>query len=162
MTDFKPGTANRRSGFTMIETVGVLLLLVVIAAGAVSVLPDSSVSLFTEANRLSSHVRYAQIRAQADTYQWRLAFTDAQTYQIGPVVVPGPGFTPAVVPGTGTTQRSLTDGVMTTAGTAIRFDSWGRPLNDAGTLLGSDQIITLTRGGQNQTITIRAGTGLIP
>lgn len=156
-------TAQRRGGgFTLIETIGILVLLAIIAVGVVRILPASNVSLATEADRLSSHLRYAQIRAQADTYQWRLVFTDATSYQIGPVVIPGAGFTPGIVPGAGSTQRTLTDGVTTTAGTVIRFDSWGRPLNDAGVLLGADQTITLTRGERNRIITIRAGTGLIP
>jgi len=154
--------ARRRSGFTIIEIVAVLLLLGVLAAGAVSVLPRSDAGLITEADRLGTHLRYAQIRALADTYQWRLAFIDAQTYQLGPVVVPGAGFAPAIVPGTGATQRTLTAGVTTSPATVIRFDSWGRPLSDAGIPLGANQTITLTEGGRNATITIRAGTGLIP
>jgi hypothetical protein len=139
-----------------------MILLGILAVGAVSVLPDSNVSLATEADRLSSHLRYAQIRAQADAHQWRLVFTDTTTYQIGPVVVPGAGFTPGIVPGAGAPQGTMTDGVTATAGTVIRFDSWGRPLNDAGVLLGADQTITLTQGAQTRDITIKAGTGLIP
>lgn len=155
--------ASRVRGFTLIEIIGVLLLLSVLAVGVASVIPNSNVSLPSEADRLSSHLRYAQIRAQADTYQWRLVFTNATTYQVGPVVVPGPGFTPGIVPGTGTTQRTLTDGVTTIAGTVIRFDSWGRPLSDAGVLLGADQTIRLTQGTQTPIdIIISAGTGLIP
>ena len=158
----KPQTGQRHCGFTLIEIIAILVLLSIIAVGAVSILPASNSRLATEADRLSSHLRYAQIRAQADTYQWRLVFTDATTYRIGPVVVPGAGFTPGIVPGAGGTQGILTDGVTTTSGTVIRFDSWGRPLNDAGTLLGADQTITLTQGTQTRNITIRAGTGLIP
>lgn len=157
----KSQTAQRCRGFTLIEIIAILVLLSIIAVGAVSILPASNARLAKEAGRLSSHLRYAQIRAQADTYQWRLVFTNANTYRIGPVVVPGAGFTPGIVPGGGT-QGTLTDGVTTTSGTVIRFDSWGRPLNDAGTLLGADQTITLTQGTQSRNITIRAGTGLIP
>jgi prepilin-type N-terminal cleavage/methylation domain-containing protein len=158
----KPLEVRQKNGFTLIEIVGVLALLSIIALGAVSVLPGSDVSLPTEVDRLSSHLRYAQIRAQADTYQWRVVFNDTQTYQIGPVVVPGAGFTPTIVPGEGGTQRTLTGGVTATAGTAIRFDSWGRPMTDGGALLVEDQAITLTQGTQTQAVTIRAGTGLIP
>ncbi len=158
----KPHTGQRRHGFTLIEIIAILVLLSIIAVGAVSILPASNARLAKEAGRLSSHLRYAQIRAQAHTYQWRLVFTGATTYQIGPVVVPGAGFTPGIVPGASGTQGTLTDGVTSTSGTVIRFDSWGRPLDDAGTLLGADQTITLTQGTQSRNITIRAGTGLIP
>lgn len=162
MNLLKTQSRKHQKGFTIIEVLGVLLLLGVIAIGVVSVMPNSNVSVATEAEQLRSHLRFAQIRAQADTYQWRLVFTSTQTYQVGPVVVPGPGFTPRTVPGTGTNQRTMTDGVATTAGTVVRFDSWGRPLSDAGALLGADLTITLTRGTETQTITIEAGTGLIP
>ena len=158
----RPLPQDRRSGFTLIEIAAVLIVLGVLAAGALSVLPRNEAALVTEADRLAFHLRYTQIRAQADTHQWRLAFIDNQTYQLGPVVIPGAGFTPAVVPGTGGTQRTLTDGVTAPAQTVIRFDSWGRPLSDAGVPLGADQIITLTQGGRNAAVTIHAETGLIP
>ena len=152
------------SGFTLIEIMATLILLGVLAVGAVSVLPGSNVSLVTEADRLSSHLRYAQIRAQADTYQWRLWFEDSTTtYKIGPVVVPGAGFGLGdIIPGTGgARERTLTNGVTTVSGTTIHFDSWGRPVSDAGALL-PEQTITLSRAGQTRDIKIKAGTGLIP
>ncbi|BCX46864.1 S23 ribosomal protein [Haloferula helveola] len=158
----QPQAARRRGGFSLIEIIAVLILLGILAVIAASVLPRSNASLATQANQLSANLRYAQIRAQADTYQWRLVFTDATTYQIGQVIVPGAGFKPAVVPGTSTTQGTLTDGVTAPAGTAIRFDSWGRPLNDAGALLASDQTITLTQGSLSESVVIRANTGFIP
>lgn len=158
----RPSPHRRRSGFTLIEIAAVLILLGVLAAGALSVLPRSDAALATEADRLAFHLRYTQIRAQADTYQWRLAFIDSQTYQVGPVVIPGAGFTPAIVPGTGGTQRTLRDGVTVPAQPVIHFDSWGRPLSDAGVPLGADQTITLTQGDRNVAVTIHAETGLIP
>ena len=161
VTHLKQYPAQFRSGFTLIEAVATLVLLGILGGGVVSVLPGSNVTLATEADRLSSHLRYAQIRAQADTYQWRLVFTDTTSYQIGPVVIPGTGFTPGIIPGTGAMEGTLTEGVTTPSGTVIRFDSWGRPLTDAGALLGADQTIILTDGARNQGITILAGTGLI-
>jgi hypothetical protein len=128
----------------------------------VSAFPKSDAGLVSEVDRLKSHLRYAQIRAQSDTHEWRLVFSDDRTYQIGPVVIPGAGFTPDVVPGTGATERLLEDGITATSGTAIRFDSWGRPLTDGGTPLFSNQTITLTAGDQSRSITIQAQTGLIP
>lgn len=140
----------------------ILILLGILAVGTVSILPDSNATLAAESIRLRSHLRYTQIRAQSDIHQWRLVFTNATTYEIGPIVLPGAGFTPAIVPGTGTTHGTLTAGVTTPAGTVIRFDSWGRPRNESGTLLISDQTITLTQGGHTRNITIRMTTGLIP
>ena len=145
----------------MIEILGVLFLISVIAAGVFSLIPDSQVRLSAEADRLSSHLRYTQIRAQSDVYEWRLAFTDAQTYEIGPMIIPGAGFTPTPIPGSSATQRTLPEGILANADIAVRFDSWGRPLNDAASLLGSDLSIVLNKGTDSRQITILAGTGLI-
>ena len=118
--------------------------------------------LISETNRVKSHLRYAQIRAQADIYEWRLVFTDNQTYQIGPIVSPGAGFTPQIIPGTSETQRALDNGVTVAANTTIQFDSWGRPLTDAGFPIGASQTVTLSDGARAQEILITAQTGLIP
>ena len=150
MTHLKQYPAHFRGGFTLVEAVATLVLLGILGGGVVSVLPGSNVTLTAEADRLSSHLRYAQIRAQADSYQWRVVFTNTTSYQIGPVI-----------PGAGAMEGNLAEGVTTPAGTVIRFDSWGRPWSDAGTLLGADQTIILTDGARNQSITILAGTGLI-
>ena len=158
----KPYIKQGRSGFTLIEIIATLVLLGILAVGVVSVFAGSNVTLATQADVLASHLRYTQIRAQTDIYEWRLVFTDSTAYQIGPVVVPGAGFTPGLIPGTGAMQGALTAGLTTPAGTAIRFDSWGRPLSDAGALLDADQTITLTDGSRNQSVTILAGTGFIP
>jgi Tfp pilus assembly protein FimT len=146
----------------LLEIITVLVLLGIASIIVVSAFPKSDAGLVSEVDRLKSHLRYAQIRAQSDTHEWRLVFSDDRTYQIGPVVIPGAGFTPDVVPGTGATERLLEDGITATSGTAIRFDSWGRPLTDGGTPLFSNQTITLTAGDQSRSITIQAQTGLIP
>lgn len=145
----------------MFEILTVLILMGILAAIVMSILPGSTVNLTKEADRLSSHLRYAQLRAQSDTYQWRVIFTDTTTYEIGPMVVTGRGFTPGTIPGTDSTEGVLSEGVTTTSGTVIRFDSWGRPLTDFGTLRTTDQTIILTGGGLTQIITIQAETGLI-
>lgn len=163
MTDFKPPKARDRKGFTLFEVLATLVLLGILAVGVVSFTSGSSnLNLVAEADLIKSHLRYAQIRAQADIYEWRVIFTDATTYQIGPVVIPGQGFTPQIVPGTVGTEATLTDGISAASGTVIRFDSWGRPMDDANALLNVDKTITLTGGGRSEVITIRRETGLTP
>ncbi len=149
------------TGFTLAEILTVLVLVGILAAIGFSATGNSKANLSSEVEELKSHLRYAQIRAQADIYSWRLVFTNDRTYQIGPVVIPGQGFTPDIVPGTNATRRILPEGITATSGTAIRFDSWGRPLNDAGFLLFSDQTIALTEGDKTQDLTILTNTGLI-
>ncbi len=161
MTALKSPTTRRRNGFTLIEVIAILVLLGVLVAGVRSVLPASNVALAAEVDRLGSHITYAQVQAQTDIYQWRLIFTDASTYELGPIILPGAGFTPRPIPGGAPTQGVLADGVTTTAGTVIRFDSWGRPMDDNGNLLSAHQTITLTQGGQSLSLTILAETGLV-
>ena len=162
MKDFESTKNQHPSGFTLVEALSVLVLLGILAAGVISIIPASAPNLVAEADRLKSHLRYVQIRAQADIYEWRVIFTDASTYQIGPMVVTGQGFIPKTIPGSNSTEGTLANGVATTSGTVIRFDSWGRPMDDDNTLLSADQTITLTGGGQSETITIQVETGLIP
>ena len=149
-------------GFTLVEIIAVLVLLGILAFGILSFASDTRTGLSAETNRVKSHLRYAQIRAQADIYEWRLVFTDTQTYQIGPVVSPGGGFTPQIIPGTNETQRTLENGVTVSANTTIRFDSWGRPLTDGGMPIGASQTMVLSDGVRAQDILITAQTGLIP
>jgi len=150
-----------RKELTIIEVLSVLVLMTVIVAGVVNLLPNSQVALATEANRTRSHLRHAQLKAQADVYHWRLAFKDAQTYEIGPVVIPGAGFTPTLIPGSNATERTLPDGVVADPNFGVRFDSWGRPLNDAGMLSSSDISLSLSDGDGSEEISILAGSGLI-
>ena len=140
---------------------GIIILLGIVAAATVLNQSRTRSDLSTGVEQLTAHIRYAQIAAQADIHEWRLAFINTTDYQLGPVVSPGAGFTPQNVPGAGSTLGSLTGGLTTAVGTAIRFDSWGRPMDDAGTLLTTDRIITLTEGGESQSFTIRKETGLI-
>jgi hypothetical protein len=77
------------------------------------------------------------------------------------MIIPGAGFTPTPIPGSSATQRTLPEGISANADIAVRFDSWGRPLNDAASLLGSDLSIVLNKGTDSRQITILAGTGLI-
>ncbi len=161
MTYFESSPIRCRSGFTFIEIVGVLILVGILVAGVAASLPNSNAALEEDANQLTAHLRYAQVQAQADIYQWRLIFTDASTYELGPIILPGAGFAPQPVPGGSGTQGTLTDGVTVAAGTVIRFDSWGRPMDNSGNLLGANQIVTLTQGGRSQSLTILVETGLI-
>ena len=77
------------------------------------------------------------------------------------MVIPGAGFTPAPIPGSNATERTLPDGVVADPNFGVRFDSWGRPLNDAGTLSSSDISLTLSDGDGSEEISILAGSGLI-
>lgn len=135
----------------------------ILASVALRKLPPSNVALFTESDRLATHLRYTQLRALSDIYDWRLEFTNATTYQIGPVLDPE-GFTPGIIPGTASTSRTLTAGVSLSGQNTliIQFDPWGRPVDANGTLLTENQTPVLSEGNVTASLLIYAETGFIP
>jgi len=157
-----PSKAQKSKGFTLIEALITLVLLGLLTVVASrSLVRADDLNANQEADRLRSHLRYTQIRAQGDTHPWRFAFTSNSTYVLGPVIIPGPGFTPDFIPESNTVVRTLDAGLTTTSGLVIRFDSLGRPLTDSGNLLTTDLEITISNSESSETIRILAGSGLI-
>lgn len=154
--------ARKSKGFTIIEVLIALVLLGILAAAASnSLVRVNDLDASQEADRLRSNLRYAQIRAQADTHPWRFVFTSSTTYVLGPVVIPGPGFTPSIIPETNSIVGTLNSNLTTTPNLVVRFDSLGRPLTDSGNLMTSDLVIPLSNPESSETIRILAGSGLV-
>ena len=151
----------RSAGFTLIETIAILVLIGILTAVIFSQKNKIDAEFTGEIDTLKSHLRHAQLSAQNDVYPWRFVFSSSGSYQLGPVISPGDGFTPSLIPGTQENQRNLGGEITTTSGTVINFDSWGRPITETGTFLSSDQEIILSKNGVSKTITIIANTGLI-
>lgn len=149
-------------GFTLLETLAVLILVGILAGMTFRLTARMEVGLASEVEQLESHLRYTQAKAQADLYPWRLVFINDDTYQLGPVVTPGAGFTPAPIPGTEGVQVVLKNQVTVEAPLLVQFDSWGRPTNEAGEILLADQTMTLMQGSQTKAITIISETGQVP
>jgi len=108
--------------------------------------------LFTEVETLKGHLRYAQSRGMGDSVSWGASLT-SNTY-----VLQRNGATASTIwPGENSATHTLPGGVTITtgAGTSITFDSWGSPGS-------SDIALTLSAGGESQSITITGETGFIP
>ena len=148
-------------GFTFIEVIASLLLLGILTAIIFSQRNKIDADFAREMDYLKTNIRYAQLRAQNDIYPWRLVFSNNNTYQLGPVVSPGDGFTPSLIPGEQAIERILGEDITTASGTAIHFDTWGRPTSELGAVLTSDHQIVLSKNGATETVTIIANTGLI-
>lgn len=138
--------------FTLIEVIAVLVLLAVVMVVILGRVPRSNASLTAEADQLAFHLRYTQLRAQSDIYQWSLRFINGRTYQLGPIT--GAGFTPALIPGTGVAVRSISPGITALSSSDITFDTWGRPPSAAA--------ITLSDGARTIPVSAHAKTGFIP
>ncbi|MFW2384990.1 MAG: pilus assembly FimT family protein [Akkermansiaceae bacterium] len=149
-------------GFTLLETLAVFILVGVLAGVMFQLTARMEVGLASEVEQLESHLRYTQARAQADIHPWRLVWMNDDTYQLGPVITPGAGFTPSPIPGADGMQGVLQSQVTADGPLLVQFDSWGRPTDEAGEILSVDQTVTLMQGSQTKTITIISETGQIP
>ncbi len=138
-------------GFSMIELLAVLLLLGVLAVVIVPGLRTIGAGPVAEAERLRTHLRYAQSLALANnTATWSVQINPG-SYQLlrngQPSPLPFPGEQGAV--------RTLADGVLVTAGTGLlTFDSLGAP--------SATRTVIVAAGGRTDTVTILGLTGMIP
>jgi prepilin-type N-terminal cleavage/methylation domain-containing protein len=156
--------AGKDKGFTMIEMIFVLIVLVIVAAVFMSrYLSTGTNELMIETDGLKTSLRYAQMKAMNDTLQpnsnprWELEIGNAMSYTLyrrgddgARVSVSLPGVVPA------SPTHVLSGGVTVTSGVGlvITFNDWGSP----GT---SNLSITLTQDIQSGNISITKNTGFI-
>lgn len=158
---------NQR-GFTMIEMVMVLIVLVIVTAVIAYRPTTGSNEITVQAEILKSHLRYAQIKAMNDTSPntWGIRIPDANSYilyrnnAVATDILPGekPGVSPAPQTHTMPTTVTITSGASTT----YNFNEWGTPVDTAGTAIATAQTITLSQGTSTNNITITRNTGYIP
>ena len=137
-----------------------LFILSILAVTAYSSMNTDSFNVVTEHERLKSVLRYAQMYAMKDEFQWRVD-VDADQYTLQRVTNTSGATQDMVIPGIGTTHEL--GRVSVTSGTGIvSFDSRGRPYLD-GNLLSSSHTISLKGTGSNDTLSINitAVTGYI-
>lgn len=178
-----------RSGFTLIELILVMVLVVILAATVVPMIfkGGADLSVVAAAMKVKDDIRYAQTLAMQrhklptpavtnPTYRYRMTF-DAGT-DIYTIVNDannngtwGEGLAENVrKPSTGDTSFIVQLNVGDYAGidiTAVGFDSgllefdlFGTPFDGAGRLTTAKSI-TLERSGQSATITVTPGTGRV-
>lgn len=135
-------------GFTLIEVLAVLVVLVVVSAIVVSRGTDVDKEAYSQAAVLKAHLRFAQSLAMIhNTESWGVAFaggsyTLLHNGQPAGIAWPNdPGAT-----------HNLPDGVTLTASSpSLFFDEWGSP---------GPSTVTVTLNGES--ITITRNTGFIP
>lgn len=152
---------EKKSGFTFIELIIVIVILTIIATIAIMRWPSSNINLNAQAQQLAGEIRYTQSLAFSHGVRYRLNLTST-SYNITDIsgnAVPDPV--------TGNNSTSLASG-MTASWTnlpnnLVAFDGNGNPYIDsaATSLLGSIAVITLSAGGANRTISISPETGRV-
>lgn len=163
-------------GFTLIETISVLVILTIIAVVALVRIP--SLTEYTkemEINTLKTHFRYVQSRAMGSEIPWGIRFTDSNTYRFleggatSQLVPPGADIVDAKLnPDNDPLTVNLVGLSLGTALTDHNFDEKGSPvslsLNGDGTVnevLLLDADIAIRDADGTELFKVTAYTGFI-
>lgn len=168
--------AGKDKGFTMIEMIFVLIVLVIVAAVFMSrYLSTGTNELLIETDGLKTSLRYAQMKAMNDTLQpngnprWGIDFPNTVSYTLyrfaddgTKVYVNLPGEISPMTHMPSPTHPLSTGISMTVfAGSTVAFDDWGSPFDGSGNRWAATNSMTLAQDTQNSTITITKNTGFI-
>jgi len=157
-------------GFTLIETIAVLIVLGILSAVVISrVTSTAEVNLKAQTEVLKSHIRYAQFRAMNMKSNDPAATGCNASFGIG---ISGNTYfmfrdcdtgNKVILPGASGDTITLPSVTLNPSSAFMTFDDWGRPCSD---LLGTTQAagsITLSSAGvSDETITITNNTGFVP
>lgn len=169
---------DRQDGFSLIEVILVIVIMIVLAAVVSLGLPGLSTARLDNAvNKLVGDLRYAQQLAITTQSRHGLTVDSALFYSVHQHTLPDPPGTdvdiqdptnlgnPFVV-NFDTYQQGELNGVRFTSTTPfcggtsiIEFDSFGAPTDTAGILLACVSTISLTRSGETRTLTVQPNTG---
>ncbi|MDP3259668.1 MAG: prepilin-type N-terminal cleavage/methylation domain-containing protein [Thermodesulfovibrionales bacterium] len=167
-------TVTRRQGFTLIETIMVMVIAVILAAVvAVRWSPFDTIKLNSATRKVAGDIRYAQKIAISTQTRAAILF-NANGYDIyqnyaSTILAPSPGdpcsdsggnFQVAFNAGRCSDYSGVTTTFTTSVANTIYFNSLGTPVDATGTAIVGNQTVTVTYKGTNQ-ITIDANTGRV-
>lgn len=151
-------------GFTLIETLAILLLIGVISVYAFSRITGNTTDHILQKDLLIQHLRHTQLRAMGDDTAWYIRF-DATAPTYGYQLFRDGDAAAKPLPGEETDTVTLASGVSLTlaAPALISFDTWGRPAtdSDADTLQAGNRSVTFSQGAGSSTLTLTQNTGYI-
>jgi len=137
----------------MIETIAVMVILIILAAIAVTRGLSTQNDLIPQADTVKTHLRFAEMKAlNDDVNTWSVAFTPTN-YTLSCTGSNCP--TKAIqLPSESSNTHTFPSDVTVNTAANVTFDSWGSPG-------GSNVVINLVQGSQTIPITIAANTGYI-
>jgi len=157
-------TAVAQRGFSYIEMVVVIIVIGLIAVGAMSKSPGLSIETRPEAMQLASDLRYAQILSMSQGQDYCLTFSGS-SYLLSTAAS---GCQTAVAnSGASVAPTSLRDATLSVSGlpnNLVAFDGLGAPYESVGampTALAGNAVLTLIIKGVSETITLSPTTGLV-
>lgn len=139
-----------------------LLVMSIIAAGALMAWPKDQFSVSAQAESIASDIRYTQALSIANNSRYRINLTNSTQYSIL-----DSGGTAVTIPSVNATTASLATGMtISTSINYLVFDSRGVPYssstnNGSGTVLSSDLTITVSGTMTSKQIVVTAETGRV-
>jgi MSHA pilin protein MshC len=159
---------DRQDGFTTFEVIAVIPVIAIVGVVASSRIASKTYyDIAAETQILKANVRYAQFRALSDAdadygvnnATWGISLSGkSYTLQKNGVAAT------INFPGESSPTHNLPSGtsITTGAGTIIRYNVWGVPVDAANVPLAGDATIGISDGVSTQTVTVTRITGFIP
>jgi len=157
-----------QTGITLIELVIVIIVISILTAIATAKISSSNITVGQQAEQFATDIRHVQslainwgceltltITATPSQYE----VTSKQAYANKPCNVAA-----AIIKDPISQQNftiTLSNGVRFTADSTFYFDSFGRPINAAGTIINVDTSFDLTSGGISYRVTIIRLSGYV-
>ena len=147
---------TRADGFTLIELVAVMVLIATLGAVALPRFTHNDATVPAHADQLGRAIRHAQAMAMSQGRSLTVDIQSVTSYAITDGITATPVRNPA-----GEEQTYTLINAVTLAGTDVKFDSLGRPLNGAA-LASTAQSWTLTgAGGNTASVSLQPVTGFV-
>jgi MSHA pilin protein MshC len=153
---------RNHSGFSFFEILVVMALIGVLAVIAMVRHSFNDPTLMTQTQVLKAHIRYAQTRSMNTDTIWGINYRVAGTQKSYWLYKRPDTEAKIVLPGETKDQVHLDPlGIDISQGSfTLEFNSWGSP---SSSLTGTDTLVlTLTKSGVNEQLTVTQNTGFIP
>jgi len=151
---------SSESGFTLVELVGVLVLVGLLAVTAISRWDNSTISLSAQAEQIAGDIRYTQMISMTQGQRFRINFS-SNRYWISNI----DDSTQITHPATNSSDVFLNTGItLSSSNNYLVFNGNGVPYSTAslpGTTLNSNATITLTAGSETRSVEVRPETGRV-